>query len=123
MPIFRQDTLGFATGCQDGLIRVYDTCQPNSDPFILNAASRNSEQPNDATAIKIVWSRCSDHVIFVGTRNGRIQKWDTRIGGGMVSDVLLAKEGCGITDLEESVGHRKLSVACEKRVSTFLICF
>lgn len=53
---------------------------------------------------------------LVGTRNGWIEKWDTRTGTGPVASTFVAKEGGAITDMEASINLEKIAIACEKNV-------
>jgi WD40 repeat protein len=102
----------FMTGCQDGQIRIYDTCSPLAEPRILNLSSVGTS----SSPMKVAWSTCEDSIAFVSTRSGIVQKWDTRINSGVpVMSAQLSPES-SIADMELSPNLDMLSVAYGNKV-------
>jgi hypothetical protein len=110
-----------ATGCQDGLIRIFDICRPEADPLILNGAHLATGL-SLSSPTKVAWGLSDSNIIYAGTKNGSIQKWDVRVGQGIIGSVSLGANA--ISDLEVSQSSDKLIVACEKQVKiqTISVC-
>jgi WD40 repeat protein len=108
-----QDTLHLATGCQDGLLRVYNVCKPTEAPLELKVSASAQEGVS-----KIAWSLVEPDVVFVGKKSGVVEKWDTRVNTttAPVASVSISG-GENIMDFEQSVAHNVLMVASGKKVS------
>lgn len=104
----------FATGCQDGLIRVYTTCQPEKDPVEIKV----SNSGNDDGITKISWLDENDAtLIIVGKKNGIIETWDIRQASGtpcLVSSKL--SPSAPIMDLEVNNNFNTILVSCGNKV-------
>jgi WD40 repeat protein len=107
-----QDTLHLATGCQDGLLRIFDVCQPASPPLEFKVSANPTEGIS-----KIAWSVAEPDFVFVGKKSGVIEKWDTRTSGvaSPVASVSIPG-GENIMDFEQSAAHNVLMVASGKKV-------
>jgi len=78
---FSCDTCNIATGCQDGYLRIYDTCKPEASPIEYKVAANQDEG-----ITKITWLQGIDkgndtigkHMILIGKKSGCIELWDTR---------------------------------------------
>lgn len=71
---FTQDSLRLASGCQDGLVRIYATAAPESDPQLLKVSEEGSAAASAPT--RVAWF--NDTLLSVGTRNGKVKLYDTR---------------------------------------------
>ena len=111
------------TGCQDGQIRIYDTCNPQAAPRILNLESLSSGTGISGSPMKVAWSTSEDSIAFVSTRSGLVQKWDTRIGGALPVMCAQLSPESSIADMELSPGLNMLSVAFGKKVCIIFIAF
>ena len=72
MFLVSQDTLKIATGCQDGLVRVYNTCTPQEAPLELKISPSRIEE----SITKIAWM--DQHLLLAGKRSGTVELWDIR---------------------------------------------
>lgn len=73
---FSNDTNKIATVCQDGLLRVFDTCNTTNEdiePMTQRIGSGHSSE----SATKVKW--LDDNRILIGKKNGRIEIRDIRI--------------------------------------------
>ncbi|KAJ1435625.1 WD40-repeat-containing domain protein [Ochromonadaceae sp. CCMP2298] len=113
---FSMDSLRIGTGCQDGLLRVYDTCQPSAPP---------SEFKVDSTPVvgvsKIGWSKVDQGVAFVAKKNGVVEKWDTRVVSKLPVSSITIAGGESVMDFEQSVGLNMLVVASGKKVCSYTL--
>lgn len=107
-----QNTERIATGCQDGLLRIYDTCKPEASPLEI----RVSPNKVDESITKIAW--LDTNVLFVGKRNGVVESRDVRVDpetGPLASTTLTAN--MTVQDIEISHNHKVLITACGTKVS------
>jgi serine-threonine kinase receptor-associated protein len=70
---FSADSMKIASGCQDGLVRIFNTVRPEESPVEFSI----SKDFNDAIT-KCIWT--SESSIVVGKRSGAVELWDTRNG-------------------------------------------
>lgn len=107
-----------ATGCQDGLLRIYDVCKPSESPLELKVSATPA-----AGVSKIAWSLVEPDVVFVGKKSGVVEKWDTRVNSttAPVASVTIPG-GENIMDFEQSTNHNILMVASGKKVHYIRIC-
>lgn len=106
-----KDTDRIATGCQDGVMRVYHTARP--DP---NATEYNVAPSGIAEAItKLAWMP-DENIIVVGQRSGKVQLWDVRTASGPAISVVVSKGGAVIQDLEINTVHNTILLATDDRV-------
>mmetsp|Transcript_128916 Transcript_128916/g.252493 ORF Transcript_128916/g.252493 Transcript_128916/m.252493 type:complete len:312 (-) Transcript_128916:57-992(-) len=115
---FSMDSLHLATGCQDGLLRIYSVCDPAAPPLELKVASNPTEGIS-----KIAWCLSDPGVVMVGKKSGYVEKWDTRVGN---TPAALVKSVCvpggeNIMDFEQSVVHNVLMVANGKKVCAYTV--
>ena len=101
-----------ATGCQDGLLRVYNTCRPAEPPLELKIAANSQDGVS-----KIGWSKVEPDVVIVGKKSGVVEKWDTRVNSTTTPVASVSVPGGeNIMDFEQSSNHNVLIVACGKKV-------
>ena len=107
-----------ATGCQDGLLRIYSTCRPAEAPLELKVSSSQVDGVS-----KIAWSKVEPDVVFVGKKSGVVEKWDTRVNATAAPVASVALPGGeNIMDFEQSSRHNVLIVASGKKVSGVVNC-
>lgn len=106
------------TGCQDGLMRLYETCQPESAPTEF----RISPSGTDEAITKLSWSKTNPNLVIIGKRSGVVEIWDIRSPSGAVASQEICK-GVTIMDLEINVNHGNLVVACGQKVRVKVIYF
>lgn len=100
-----------ATGCQDGLLRIYDVCNPSAAPVELRVAANPAEGIS-----KVAWSVAEPDLVFVGKKSGVLEKWDTRIGTTAPVASISIPGGETIMDFEQNAGHNVVMVASGKKV-------
>jgi WD40 repeat protein len=107
-----QDTLHLATGCQDGLVRVYDTMQCSADPAMYPIATKSSEAPT-----KVIFSG-DDNFVMAGTRVGTVQLLDRRldVNAAAVHSAALSSNKDAIMDIELSANRDSVLVTVGKKV-------
>lgn len=82
---FSHDSLHIASGCQDGLLRLFDTCRPEAGELLqLAIGKKSTEAPT-----KVLFTGIDSSSILVGTRQGTLQLWDTRDTTSAVSELNL----------------------------------
>ena len=79
---FSNDTERFVTGCQDGIIRVYNTCIPDVAPLQLNYSNVMNNTCNTSVVdpvTRVQWgNKENNDIIYVGRRSGNMELWDLR---------------------------------------------
>jgi serine-threonine kinase receptor-associated protein len=95
---FSSDTVKVATGCQDGLLRIYDICKTEEPPIEYKIAS-SIEQ----AITKVKFSQTEENILFTGKRNSVVEKWDLRVdsSNGPITSVTVPA-GDNVMDLEIS---------------------
>jgi serine-threonine kinase receptor-associated protein len=114
---FSHDTLQIATGCQDGLIRVYDTCAPEKPAVEYKAFT--TDLPSASNPVKLMWVGESEpSSLIVAKRNGKVEKWDLRQGGaaGAAISVSLGVETITVQDIENNYAHGTVTCAVDSKV-------
>lgn len=91
---FAFDSQRFATGCQDGLVRIFSTVDPGGYAIEMKV----STEPGVDGINKILWS--SKNTIIVGKKNGKVEVWDTRTPAEAVCSVVAPGGGVTVQDLE-----------------------
>lgn len=108
-----------ATGCQDGLLRIYDVCKPAAAPLELRIATTQQDGVS-----KIGWSKAEPDVVFVGKKSGVLEKWDTRVNTATTPVASVTVPGGeNIMDFEQSSRHNILIVANGKKVLYEMLLF
>ena len=107
-----QDTDRIATGCQDGLMRVYQTCRPEAPATEYMIAPSGIAE----AITKLAWMP-DENLIIVGQRSGKVQIWDVRTHSGPAISVMLSKGGAVIQDLEINPALNTILLATDDRVS------
>lgn len=112
---FAPDSQRFATGCQDGLLRVFSTVEPSrpADEYKVSA------EPAEGIS-KILWS--SENTLIVGKKNGCMELWDTRAPEAAVTRIVVPGGGLQIQDIEiNAAGNAPpcVLVASGNKVSMF----
>jgi WD40 repeat protein len=104
--------LKIATGCQDGLLRIFDTCQPNAAPSELKIVNAS----NDGI-MKVSWMKDDSNTLLVGKKAGIIEKWDIRNDptSGPVQSVNL-ETGLSVMDFDFHKDHNVLLTASGTKV-------
>lgn len=112
---FSMDSLRVATGCQDGLMRVYDTCKPDSGPTEYKVSSSPTEG-----IVKICWSRTEKDIITIGKRSGVLEKWDLRVNSSTTPvTTICVPGGDTIMDFEISSNHGVVTVGSGRKLCTY----
>ena len=107
-----QDSLRITTGCQDGHVRIYDTCNPTAAPAEYKVSGSITEGIS-----KVCWSREDKDIIFVGKKSGVVEKWDTRVGNMSAPIASVTADGGDVVmDFELSPAHDTMLVASGKKV-------
>jgi serine-threonine kinase receptor-associated protein len=109
---FSRDSEHIATGCQDGLMRVYQTCKPEQPPTEFRVAPSGS----DECITKLSFLPQEDNLVVLGQRKGKIQLWDIRTPTAPATTVVVAKNGGDVMDIEINPVHGVIVAACESRV-------
>lgn len=82
---FSHDSARIASGCQDGLVRLFDTARPEAGELHqLAVGAKSSEAPT-----KVVFAGQDSCSLLVGTRQGTLQLWDSRGAGEAAKQVNL----------------------------------
>ena len=68
-----QDILKIGTGCQDGLLRIFDTCHPSAPCQELKISSSFAD-----SITKISWCQHALNTLVISKRSGTIELWDIR---------------------------------------------
>lgn len=116
--IYIKNTERIATGCQDGLMRVYDTCQPASSPQTYQITTNGASE----SISKLFWSPVEADTLIIGKKNGVVEKWDTRSppSSGPAMSVVTPSGGENIMDLEAHANHSLILVTTGKKVGADL---
>jgi serine-threonine kinase receptor-associated protein len=103
-----------ATGCQDGLVRIYDTCAPEKTPREYKVST---DGPS-GSPVKVIWCNESEPMILiVGKKDGVIEKYDTRQSDtNACCKVEISKSKTTIMDMEYKPDQNMLMVACDDKV-------
>ena len=131
---FSNDSERFVTGCQDGILRIYNTINPEIPPIMLNHSSILSTTGVAAVdpISRVHWGdkNCND-VVVVGRRSGFMELWDLRCSNTSNIDMNSSKptitqqimKDCSIIDIELSNIHssnnssNNIWIAAGKQVS------
>jgi len=108
---FAPNAESFASGCQDGLVRIFSTAEPSKEPTEYKISSDTAEGIN-----KLLWS--SENTLIIGKRNGLMELWDKRTASAVTS-VLVPGGSCPIQDLELNSNSATVLVASGNKVSMF----
>lgn len=100
-----------ASGCQDGLLRIYDTCHPEKVPDEFKVSSGIADG-----ITKISWVTEEPHVLVVGKKSGVIEKWDTRSQTKEAVCAASVPGGETVMDFEVSCTHNLIMVASGTKV-------
>jgi serine-threonine kinase receptor-associated protein len=111
---FSVDSLRIGTGCQDGLLRVYDVCNTSASPLELKVVANTS---NDGVN-KISWSTIDRDIVFVGKKSSALEKWDVRQdpAAGPVVTTILPCDTQPVMDFDVRPEHNVILVAAGNRV-------
>lgn len=109
---FSLDTLRIATGCQDGYVRIFDTCRPDAPPSEVKIVSN----PADGIT-KLSWSTRDKDILLVSRKASVIEKWDMRqdpsVGAIMTTTV---PSKLPVMDFEASYAHDLMLIASNNTV-------
>jgi len=104
-----------ATGCQDGLLRIFDTCSPEKPPNSIQVSASGM----DEAIIKLAWAPDSENFVLLGKRSGKVEMWDIRTSSTspctMTSQL---SSNASVMDMEVNPSHSKILVACDNKVIT-----
>ena len=114
---FSHDSMRVATGCQDGLLRVYDTCAPERD-IVQSMRASTTDTAAQSNPVKLFWAGASEpHCLVVAKRNGKVEKWDLRQeGGSPVAVNSVGGEGDTVMDVEMSKDGQGITLAVNNKV-------
>lgn len=104
---FSSDTSKIVSGCQDGLLRIYQTATPESPIQEIKIGTDLS------TAItKCQWMD-DEGLVLVGKRSGVVELWDIRESGstGPALQATVSEEKDPVMDVEFSKMHGLITVA------------
>lgn len=109
---FTSNTLKIATGCQDGLLRIFDTCQPTSPPQEIKIISNVADG-----IMKVAWLPESQDIILVCKKTSIIEKWDLRQSqeSGPIQSYNV-NTGSSVMDMELTLRHNLLLGASANKV-------
>lgn len=119
---FSVDTLKIASGCQDGLVRIFDTCIPDAPPTECKVSANIQEGIS-----KLCWSKVESNLLFVAKKSGVVEKYDIRVGSGMsagdkaVGVLKMPSDDSAVMDFELSDQHDRIMVAAGKKVCSFTL--
>lgn len=102
------------TGCQDGLLRIYDTCQPTAVPTEIKVVANTA---TDGIS-KISWSTVERDTVFLGKKTSTLEKWDLRQdpSAGAVAVSVLPNSTHTVMDFEVTARHNVVLAASGNRV-------
>lgn len=100
---FSNDSLYIATGCQDGYVRLFDTCNPS----ITEREIRVAAGPDDAVT-KLWWNQDGNEgCITLGKKNGTVEMRDLRTDAASACvEMVASKDAQPITDLKLHPEHQ-----------------
>jgi len=113
---FSIDSERIATGCQDGLVRVFSTCAHESIPVIEIRVSADTA----GAPTKVLWSASDTNTLIVGKRNGYVEMWDIRTPSAAAASLKIPSSNNGdyeIKDLELNAALDCLLVCSGSTVS------
>mmetsp|Transcript_10087 Transcript_10087/g.13152 ORF Transcript_10087/g.13152 Transcript_10087/m.13152 type:complete len:329 (-) Transcript_10087:265-1251(-) len=98
---FSPDRSHLATGGQEGILRIFDLSQPESDPLMITQPSESSSKVQIS---KVEYGQGSDF-IATGASDGGVRLWDVRSGemtleanvSDLVMDMELSQDGSTLT--------------------------
>ena len=99
-----------ATGGQDGLVKIFDTCQPSSSSIDIKVSSGMTDG-----ITKINW--VDTNKILVGKKDGTMEVWDIRDGQKSPSLRCDFKDNFFVIDMEISHEKDLILAASGKHVS------
>lgn len=108
---FTHDSMHFATGAQDGLIKIFDTCAPTNNSTDIKVSAGLSD-----AITKINW--IDNYSILISKRSGSIELWDIRQSCTAPTRKLTLGDGKAIMDMEVSIDKDTIITASGKQVST-----
>lgn len=108
---FSNDTLQIATGCQDGLVRVFQTAAPEAVPTEIRVA----ESGINTAVTKVQWTSETGQLL-IGKRSGTIELWDVRQPSTAPTNAVQMNPIAPVTDMELSLEHNILMTACGQKV-------
>lgn len=111
---FSMDSSKIATGCQDGLMRIYDTVKAGEkvDPQEYKIVHNVQDG-----ITKVSWSLLDKDLVLVGKKASTIEKWDHRMdaSAGPVQSTKLSSNAT-VMDFEENKTHNILLTASGTKV-------
>lgn len=114
---FSHDTMRIATGCQDGLLRIYDTCAPEKAAIEFRACV--ADQASKTYPVKLLWVGESEpNALILAKRDGKVEKWDLRqgVGAGAAISATVGPDSVTVQDIENNPAHNSISVAVDNKV-------
>lgn len=114
---FAMDTLKIASGCQDGLMRIFDTCRPEQAAVEYKVSSSGLAE----SISKLSWSTEHKDLLIIAKKNGLLEKIDTRIDSNkaVVASAVVPSGGENVIDLELNSNHGIIMVASGKKVCSY----
>lgn len=109
--ITSQDTENFATGCQDGLLRLFTTSKPDQLPVEIRVSPNKVEESITKLAFLDL------NTIIIGKRSGSVEQWDLRKNPaeGPSAKTTLS-QGFTVQDIEINSNHGRLLSICNTKV-------
>lgn len=114
---FSLDSMRIGTGCQDGLLRIYDVCQTSAAPTEIKVVANTA---NDGVN-KIAWSTIDKDIVFIGKKSSSVEKWDLRQdpSAGPAAAAKLPDVVLPVMDFELNPKHNIVLAAAGTKVVSF----
>jgi serine-threonine kinase receptor-associated protein len=107
---FSDSSERIATGCQDGLMRIYDVCRPEAAPEEFRISPTGVEE----AIVKVKW--LEENILVLCKRSGVVEKWDVRTNSTQPIMSVNVPGGMNVMDLEVCPAHDLILVAAGKKV-------
>lgn len=108
---FSPDSNLFVSGCQDGLLRIFQTARPDVLPMEVKVSVDSSE-----AIMKCLWSTEADGLLYIAKRSGAVEVWDMRDGSSSPALKTIIGQA-PVMDIELNDRHGQLTVVCGATVS------
>lgn len=126
---FSNDTLKFVTGCQDGIIRIFDVCSLSNNNTNNNYVTEINSCINNVVdpVTRVHWGdKNNNDLIVVGRKSGFLELYDLRCNDNnnnkpIKKQLIVANHS--IIDIElTSTNTNNIMIACEKQVCMINLC-
>ena len=110
---FAGDSMQLATGCQDGMVRIFDTARPEAVLRELEVGKGSEE-----AVTKMWWKfREENNILILGKKNGLIETHDLRVPGAPSAVCIMSvPTKSAIQDIEVNHRHGVILAAAGKKM-------